>query len=103
MGGCVCNLKYQNSESNSSNIMTNSFFFHAHTLTICVLAVPECLHKTTLNMYTRQTRPRGYKTFSCSTQPSTKCQKLIKTKIHTNEEVSYFKSLKGRIYHANKC
>ena len=29
---------------------------------------------------------RGYKTFSCSTQLSTKLQLLIKTKIPTNEE-----------------
>ena len=33
-------------------------------------------------------RPRGYKTFSCSTQLSLKFQLLIKTKLPTNEEVS---------------
>ena len=31
---------------------------------------------------------RGYKLFSCSTQLSKKFQRLIKTKIQTNEEVS---------------
>ena len=45
---------------------------------------------------------RGYKTFFCSTQLSTKFQLLIKTKIPTNEEVSCFKSLTCCIYHANK-
>ena len=43
--------------------------------------------------------PRGYKTFSCSTQLSTKFQLLIKTKI----DVSCFKSLRCCNYHANKC
>ena len=32
-------------------------------------------------------RPRGYKTFSCSTQRSTKSQLLINTTIRTNKEV----------------
>ena len=43
------------------------------------------------------------KLFSCSTQLSTKFQILIKTKIPTNEEVSWFKSLKCCMYYANKC
>ena len=34
--------------------------------------------------------PRGYKTFSCSTQLSTEFQLLIKTKIPTNKEVVCF-------------
>ena len=44
------------------------------------------------------TWPWGYKTFSCSTQLSTKFQLFIKTKIPTNEE-----TLRYCIYHANKC
>ena len=47
--------------------------------------------------------PEFIKLFSCSTQPSTKFQMLIKTKILTNEEVSHFKSLRHCIYPANKC
>ena len=43
------------------------------------------------------------KLFSCSTQLSTKFQLLIKTKIPTFKEVSWFKSLRCCIYHANKC
>ena len=37
--------------------------------------------------------PEVIKLFPCSTQLSTKFQLLIKNKIPTNEEVSYFKSL----------
>ena len=37
---------------------------------------------------------RSYKTFSCSTQLSTKSQLLVKTKIPANKEVSCFKSLR---------
>ena len=48
-------------------------------------------------------RPQGYKTFSCSTQLSMKFQLLIKTKIPSNEEVSFFKSYRCCIDHANKC
>ena len=47
------------------------------------------------------TRPRGYKTFSCSTQLRTKFQLLIKTKLPTKKEVSCFRFL--RINHANNC
>ena len=47
--------------------------------------------------------PKVIKLFSCSTQLSTKFQLLIKNKIPTNEEVSWFKSLRCCIYHANKC
>ena len=43
-------------------------------------------------------RARDYKTFSCSTQLSTKFQLLIKTKIPTNEEVSCFKYLSFFFY-----
>ena len=43
------------------------------------------------------------KLFPCSTQVSTKFKLLIKTKIRTSKEVSYFKSLRYCIYHANKC
>ena len=39
-------------------------------------------------------RSRGYKTFSCSTQLSTKFQLLMKTDITANEDVSWFKSLR---------
>ena len=44
--------------------------------------------------------PKVIKLFSCSTQLCTKFQLLIKTKIRTNEEVSYLKSLRCCIYHA---
>ena len=47
--------------------------------------------------------PEVIKHFSCSTQPSTKFQLLIKTKILTNKEVSCFKSPRCCIYHADKC
>ena len=50
-----------------------------------------------------QTWPRGYKTYSCSTQLSTKFQLLIKTEIPTNEEISCFKSVRCCIHRANKC
>ena len=50
-----------------------------------------------------RTGPEVIKLFSCSTQLSRKFQLLIKTKIPTNKEVSCFKSLRCRIYHANKC
>ena len=43
------------------------------------------------------------KLFSCSIQLSTKFQLLIKTKITTNMEVSFIKSLRCCIYHAYKC
>ena len=57
------------------------------------------------NVYNSKTniRPRVKKLFSCSTQLSTKLQLLIETKIPTIEEVSYFKSVRCCIYHANKC
>ena len=46
-------------------------------------------------LFNIKSRPQGYKTFSCSTQLSTKFQLLIKTKISTNEDlVSCFKSLR---------
>ena len=48
------------------------------------------------------TRPRGYKTFSYSTQLSTKFKLLNKTKIPKNKEFSCFKSPPCCIYHANK-
>ena len=48
-------------------------------------------------------RPRGYQTFSCSTQLSTKFQLLIKTKIPTNKEISFLKYIRFCIYHANTC
>ena len=58
-------------------------------------------------MHTRQdcikTGPEVIKLFSCSTELSMKFQLLIKTKIPANKEVSYFKSLRCCIYHANKC
>ena len=44
--------------------------------------------------------PEVMKKNSCSTQLSTKFQLFIKTKIPTNKEVSYFKSLRLCIYHA---
>ena len=47
--------------------------------------------------------PEVMKRLTCTTELSTKFQLLIKTKISTNEEVSRFKSLRGCIYHANKC
>ena len=50
-----------------------------------------------------ETRPRGLKHFSCSTQLSTKFQLLIKTKLPTSEEDYCVKSLRCCIYHANKC
>ena len=50
----------------------------------------------------KQSGPEFIKLFSCSTQRSTKLQLLIKTKIRT-KEVSWFKSLRYCIYHANKC
>ena len=57
----------------------------------------------TLLFACNKVRPRGYKTFSCSTELRMKFQLLIKTKILTNKEVSCFKSLRCCIYHANKC
>ena len=48
-----------------------------------------------------ETWPRGYKTFSCSTEH--KISTAHKTKIRTNKEVSCFKSLGCCIYHVNKC
>ena len=42
--------------------------------------------------------PEVIKFFACS-----KFQLLIKTIIPANEEVSFFKSLRCCIYHANKC
>ena len=51
----------------------------------------------------QRNRPWGYKTFSCSTQLSTKFPLLMKTKIPTNKEVSCVKSLRCCIFHANKC
>ena len=50
-----------------------------------------------------ETWSQGYKTFSCSTQLSTKFQLLIRTEMPINEEVSCCKSLRCCIYHANKC
>ena len=50
-----------------------------------------------------KTGPEVIKLFLCSTEMSTKFQFLIKTKIPTNAEVSFFKSLRCCIYHANKC
>ena len=47
--------------------------------------------------------PEVIKPFSCSTQLSMKFQLLIKPEILTNEEVSYFKSLRCFIFHAYKC
>ena len=55
------------------------------------------------DIVTAQPGPEVVNLFSCSTQLSTKFQLLINTKIPTNEELSCFKSLKCRIYHANKC
>ena len=54
------------------------------------------------HMYCTEPGPEAIKLCSCSTQPSTKFQLLIKPKIPTNEEVSCFKSLRGCIYHDNK-
>ena len=56
-----------------------------------------------LKFYNLKAWPRGYKTFLCSAQQSTKLQLFIKTKIPKRKEVSSFKSLRSRIYHANKC
>ena len=47
--------------------------------------------------------PEVIKLFSCSTQLSTKFQLLIRTKIPTNKEVSWLKSLRYCIYHTYKC
>ena len=44
-------------------------------------------------MFSDQPGPEVKKLFSCSIQLSTKFQLLIKTKIHTNEEVSCFNML----------
>ena len=56
-----------------------------------------------LPLFLEESRPRGYKLFSCSTQLSTKFTLLIKTEIPTNKEVPGFESLRSYIYHANKC
>ena len=47
--------------------------------------------------------PKVVKLFSFSAQLSMKFQLLIKTEIPTNEEVSYFNSLRCCIYHADRC
>ena len=48
-------------------------------------------------------RSRGYKTVFMLNITEHEFQLLIKTKILTNKEVYYFKSLRRCIYHANKC
>ena len=47
-----------------------------------------------------RSRPRGYKTFSCSTF-RLRISTAHKTKIPPNEEVSQLRSLRCCIYHAN--
>ena len=47
-------------------------------------------------------RPRGYKTFFMLNSTDRDILLLIKAKLLTNKEVSWFKSLGCCIYHANK-
>ena len=70
-----------------------SFLFRNSKLLLITSSYYACL----------ETRPRGYKIFSCSTQLNTKFRMLINTQISTNEEVSCFKSRRCCIYHAHKC
>ena len=46
--------------------------------------------------------PRGYKTFSCSTQLSIDIQKLIKSNMLKNKGFSCIRMLRCCFYHANK-
>ena len=66
----------------------------------------KCKHQsseaTNLEMK-HDTGPEVIKLVSCSPQLSTKFQLLIKAKVQTNKEVACFQSLRGYIYHANKC
>ena len=61
------------------------------------------LHKEQVRSDYCPTGPAVIKLFSCSTQLSTKFQLLMKIKLPTNKEVSFFKSLRSCIYHAYKC
>ena len=62
-----------------------------------------CCYCTTIGLRVMRSGPEIIKLFSCSTQLSMKFQRLIKTKILTNKEVSCFRSLRCCIYPANKC
>ena len=57
--------------------------------------IDDCLIKGLYKLFLNSSKildnqVRGYKTFSCSTQLSTKFQLQIKTKILTNKEISCF-------------
>ena len=57
------------------------------------------LYSEQLNLQVHtQPGPEAIKLFSCSNQPSTKFQLLIKSKIPTNKEVYCFKSLRCCIF-----
>ena len=98
---CICPIMY------FFHVKSNFFLFHhsehvfwetvlLSTHNICYFWEKKC------NSYLG-TWPRGHTTFfSCSSKLSTKFQLLIKAQIRTNEEVSWFKSLRPTI-HADKC
>ena len=89
----------------SNNLRTHSTNIMRMDDTCCEYVVQKLFyawHSHPMSAYILITGPGGYKTFSCSTQLSTKFQLLIKAKIPTNEEVSCFKSLRCCIYHAHK-
>ena len=62
-----------------------------------------CLLLSSASVLRPRLGPEVIKLFSCSTQLSTKFQMLIKAKIQTNVDVSFFKPLRCCLYHANKC
>ena len=51
----------------------------------------------------KEARPRGYETFFMLNSTEHDISTAYKSKIPKSEEVSYFKTLRCGIYHANKC
>ena len=69
----------------------------------CLYGFIRVLSYPSIDEVDQKFRPRGYKTFPCSTQLSTTFQLLIKSNILRSENVSCFKSLRFGIYYANEC